>query len=186
MKVSRRGFLKMSGAAVTAGSLGVNLDQVKSHAATTRISYAKETTTICPYCAVGCGLIVHSKKGKVVYTEGDPDHPINQGSLCSKGSSLYQLTGRNKSRLDRPLYRAPKSDRWEEKSWDWCLDRIARNIKQSRDESFETTNAKGQTVNRTMGIASVGSAAMDNEECFVYQKMLRSFGLVYIEHQARI
>ncbi len=186
MQVSRRGFLKISGAAVAAGGLGLNLDRVRAHAATTKIAYAQETTTICPYCAVGCGLIVHTKNGKVVYTEGDPDHPINQGSLCSKGSSLYQLTGRNKERLDRPLYRAPKSSRWEEKSWDWMLDKIARNIKQSRDESFQVENDEGRTVNRTMGMASVGSAAMDNEECYVYQKLLRSFGLVYIEHQARI
>ncbi len=186
MKISRRGFLKISGAAVAAGGLGVNLDKVKAHAATTKITYSRETITICPYCAVGCGIIVHTRNGKVVYTEGDPDHPINQGSLCSKGSSLYQLSHRNENRLTKPLYRAPKSDKWEEKSWDWVLDRLAANIKKSRDESFQERNAKGQTVNRTMGLASVGSAAMDNEECYVYQKFLRSLGLVYIEHQARI
>jgi len=186
MKISRRGFLKISGAAVAAGSLGVNLDPIKAYAEQTKISYSKETTTICPYCAVGCSIIVHTKNGKVVYTEGDPDHPINEGSLCSKGSSLYQLTHQNENRLQKPLYRAPKSDKWEEKSWEWVLDKIAKNIKKSRDESFKVTNEKGQVVNRTDGIASVGSAAMDNEECYVYQKFLRSLGLVYIEHQARI
>ena len=186
MKISRRGFLKVSGAVVAGGSLGLNLDQIKAHAATTKITYAKETTTICPFCAVGCGIIVHTRNGKVVNTEGDPDHPINQGSLCSKGSSLYQLTHTNESRLKKPLYRAPKSDKWEEKSWDWVLDKIAKNIKESRDASFAEKNDRGQVVNRTEGIASVGSAAMDNEECYVYQKWLRSMGLVYIEHQARI
>ena len=105
--------------------------------------------------------------------------------MCSKGGSIYQLSV-NDNRLDKPLYRAPYSDKWEEKSWEWMIDRIARNIKKSRDASFKITNGKGQIVNRTEGIASVGSAAMDNEECFIYQKFLRGLGLVYIEHQARI
>lgn len=186
MKISRRGFLKVSGAAVAAGGLGLNLEQEKAYAATTKISFAEETTTICPYCAVGCGIIVHTRDGRVVNTEGDPDHPINQGSLCSKGSSLYQLTHHNKNRLTRPLYRAPKSAEWEEKSWEWMLDKIALNIKKTRDATFRQRNSNGQVVNRTEGLASVGSAAMDNEECYVYQKFLRSLGLVYIEHQARI
>jgi formate dehydrogenase major subunit len=126
---------------------------------------------------VGCGIIVHTKAGKVVNTEGDPDHPINEGSLCSKGSSLYQLTHKNPNRLKKPLYRAPGSARWEEKSWDWVLDKIAANIKKSRDASFKAKNAKGQVVNRTDGLASVGSAALDNEECYVFQKFLRALGL---------
>jgi len=186
MNITRRGFLKISGGAVAAGSLGLNLAEVQASAATTKITSAKETTTVCPYCSVGCSIIVHTQNGKVVNTEGDPDSPINQGSLCSKGMSVYQLTHVNPDRLTKPLYRAPKSDKWEEKSWEWMLDKIARNIKKSRDESFKTANAKGETVNRTEGIASVGSAAMDNEECYVYQKFLRGLGLVYIEHQARI
>jgi formate dehydrogenase major subunit len=186
MNITRRGFLKISGGAVSAGSLGLNLAEVKASAADTKITSARETTTVCPYCSVGCSIIVHTQNGKVVNTEGDPDSPINQGSLCSKGMSVYQLTHVNPERLTKPLYRAPKSDKWEEKSWEWMLDKIARNIKKSRDESFTQTNARGETVNRTEAIASVGSAAMDNEECFIYQKFLRSLGLVYIEHQARI
>jgi formate dehydrogenase major subunit len=186
MNITRRGFLKISGGAVAAGSLGLDLAEVKASAATTKITSARETTTVCPYCSVGCSIIVHTQNGKVVNTEGDPDSPINQGSLCSKGMSVYQLTHVNPGRLTKPLYRAPKSNKWEEKSWEWMLDKIARTIKKTRDESFKTTNAKGETVNRTEAIASVGSAAMDNEECFIYQKFLRSLGLVYIEHQARI
>ncbi len=186
MKISRRGFLKVSTAAVAAGSLGLNLDLLKAHAQQLKISYSKETTTICPYCSVGCSIIVHTKKGKVVYTEGDADHPINEGSLCSKGSSLFQLSANNDHRLKKPLYRAPKSNKWEEKSWDWVLNKIADNIKKTRDESFQLKNKKGQTVNRTTAIASTGSAALDNEECYIYHKFLRSLGLVYIEHQARI
>jgi formate dehydrogenase major subunit len=186
MKISRRRFLQTSGAAVAAGGLGVTLDIHQAEAAPTKIAGATKTTTICPYCSVGCSILVYTKDGKVVHTEGDPDSPINQGSLCSKGMSIFQLTHNNPARLTKPLYRAPKSTKWEEKSWDWTLKRIAQNIKKSRDESFKLTNAKGETVNRTEGIASVGSAAMDNEECFIYQKFLRGLGLAYIEHQARI
>ena len=185
MDVSRRGFLKISGTALMASGIGISLKPVAAHAQPLKIKYAKETTTICPYCAVGCGIIVSARDGKVINTEGDPDHPINRGSLCSKGGSIYQLSV-NKNRLDKPLYRAPYSDKWEEKSWEWMLDKIAHNIKKSRDASFTATNAKGQVVNHTNGIASIGSAAMDNEECFIYQKFLRGLGLVYIEHQARI
>jgi formate dehydrogenase major subunit len=92
----------------------------------------------------------------------------------------------NNNRLNKPLYQAPYASEWKEVSWEWALDKIARNVKKSRDGSFQLTNAKGQTVNRTEGIASVGSAAMDNEECYLYQKFLRGLGLAYIEHQARI
>jgi formate dehydrogenase major subunit len=184
MNVSRRDFLKTSGAALAGGGLGIR--STTSHARELKLKSTRKTTTICPYCAVGCGIIVHTRAGKVVSTEGDPDHPINEGSLCSKASSLYQITHHNPNRLTKPLYRAPMSDRWEEKPWDWVLDRIAINIKKTRDVTFKVRNSKAQVVNRTEGIASIGSAALDNEECYVFQKFLRALGLVYIEHQARI
>jgi formate dehydrogenase major subunit len=185
MDVSRRGFLKISGAALMASGIGINLKPVAAHAQPLKIKYAKETTTICPYCAVGCGIIVSARNGKVINTEGDPDHPVNQGSLCSKGGSIYQLSV-NENRMDKVLYRAPYATEWKEVSWEWALDKLAKNIKDSRDKSFVKRNKKGQVVNRTDGLASVGSAAMDNEECYIYQKFLRGLGLVYIEHQARI
>ncbi len=185
MEVSRRGFLKVSGAAALAGGLGIPLKPDVAHAQPPKIAYTKETTTICPYCSVGCGIIVHTRDGRVVNSEGDPDHPINLGSLCPKGSSIYQLSD-NQNRLTKPLYRAPHSKEWKEVTWEWALDKIAENVKKSRDASFVEKNGKGETVNRTDGIASVGSAAMDNEECYLYQKFLRGLGLVYIEHQARI
>lgn len=189
-KITRRSFLKLSGATalgVAVGGLGFDLLPIEAHAEELRknLKSAKESTTICPYCAVGCGAIVHQSGGKVINIEGDPDHPINMGSLCSKGSSLYQLAN-NEDRLTQVMYRAPYSDKWEYKSWDWALDKIASNIKATRDATFTATNEKGQVVNRTTAIASVGSAAMDNEECWLYQKFLRGLGLVYIEHQARI
>ena len=186
MNISRRGFLKTTGAAVAASGLGTALDIHEAQAAPTRLAGTTRTTTVCPYCSVGCSIIVHTKDGKVVYTEGDPDSPINQGSLCSKGMSIFQLTHNNPNRLKKPMYRAPKSTKWEEKTWGWTIKKIAANIKKSRDESFCLKNAKGQTVNRTDGIASIGSAAMDNEECYAFQKFLRGLGLVHIEHQARI
>ena len=185
MDVSRRGFLKISGAALAASGIGISLKPVSAYAQPLKIMYAKETTTICPYCSVGCSIIVSTRNGKVVNTEGDPDSPINRGSLCAKGGSIYQMAV-NKNRLGKPLYRAPYATEWKEVSWEWALEKIAENVKKSRDKSFKVKNAKGELVNRTEGIASVGSAAMDNEECFLYQKFLRGLGLVYIEHQARI
>lgn len=191
MKVNRREFLKISAgtaAGVMALGLGMDLKPVKLYAQTLRIRYAKESTTICPYCAVGCGIIVHTTKGasgRVINTEGDPDHPINEGSLCSKGAALSQLVN-NKDRLVTPLYRKPYSHAWQKVSWDWALYKIALNIKKTRDETFIYKNSKGEVVNRTEAIAHVGSAALDNEECWPLQAMMRAMGLVYIEHQARI
>jgi len=190
MKITRRTFLKITGTSaigITLGKLGFDLSPAYSYAGELKknLKAAKETTTICPYCAVGCGAIVHASGGKVINIEGDPDHPISMGSLCSKGSSLYQLAN-NENRITQVMYRAPYSDKWEYKTWDWALDEITKRIKVIRDATFTEKNDKGQVVNRTTAIASVGSAAMDNEECWLYQKFLRSIGLVYIEHQARI
>jgi len=189
MALTRREFLKWSGtagAAAAAMCLGFDLRPVTSYAAELEILKAKETTTICPYCAVGCGIICHTKKsGKLLNTEGDPDHPINEGALCAKGAGLYQMTV-NKNRRRFPLYRAPESDEWEELEWEDAIQRIAEKIKETRDATFTETNAKGQVVNRTTGIAHVGSAALDNEECWLLQGIMRALGLVYIEHQARI
>jgi formate dehydrogenase major subunit len=191
MELNRRDFIKISGATaagVAVSGLGFDLKPVKSYAGMLKTQYAKESTTICCYCAVGCGAIVHTSKrgdGRVINVEGDPDHVINQGALCSKGASIKQLV-ENDKRLTEPMYRAPYSDKWETVSWDWALGKIANRVKNTRDAAFEKSNSKGQTVNRTTAIASVGSAAMDNEECWIYQTLMRSLGLVYIEHQARI
>jgi formate dehydrogenase major subunit len=190
MKTTRRGFLKVSGTVAVAAALdglGFNPKPVQAAAWKLRVAGTKEMPTICPYCAVGCGIICHTDRqtGKVVYTEGDSDHPINQGTLCSKGAALYQVAI-NESRITQPLYRAPYSEKWETKSWDWMLTEIAKRVKHTRDQGFTATNIIGQTVNRVTNIAHVGSAALDNEECWVIQAMMRSLGLVYIEHQARI
>jgi len=181
--------LKVTGTA-TAGlaleSLCFEIAKIESRAQTLPIKYAKEIPSICPYCAVGCGLLIHILENKVIYVEGDPDHPINRGALCSKGAALVQISSQNPERLTTPLYRAPKSKKWEKVTWKWALDKIAEKIYYTRERTFIQRNKKGQLVNRTEGIASVGSAALNNEECYAYQKFLRALGVVFIEHQARL
>jgi len=194
MNVSRREFLVISGAAgagVALSSLGIDLGPTRAYADEMKIGKlksAKLTTSICPYCGVGCGLVcaTDTKSGTIINIEGDPDHPINLGSLCAKGAAVYQTTAANPARLKKVRYRAPGSDKWEEKSWDWALTEIAKRVKATRDKYFIPKNKKGQVVNRVEAIAEVGSAALDNEECWPIQAMMRALGLVYIEHQARI
>ncbi len=186
MGISRRDFLKYSGGSAVASTvIGLSPEEVKARERENRTKGAEVTTTICPYCAVGCGMIVHTKNGKVVNIEGDAEHPINRGSLCSKGAALYQMAN-NPARVTKPKYRAPGATEWKEVEWDWTFEEIAKRIKKTRDETFVERNDKGQTVNRCDGLAHVGSAALDNEECYILQKWMRSLGLVYIEHQARI
>ncbi len=191
MKITRRKFIQVSGATaagLAVSGLGFDLMPVKSHAQMLKTKYAKETTTICPYCAVGCGAIVHTSKkgdGRVINIEGDPGHVINRGALCTKGASLAQLT-ENQNRLLEPMYRAPYAKEWKQVSWDWALTEIAKRVKKDRDATFIAKNAKGQVVNRTTAVVSGGSSALDNEECWIYQALMRALGLVYVEHQARI
>lgn len=161
------------------------LEEFKKELGEIRIKGAKVSTTICPYCSVGCSILVYSKDGKVVNVEGDPESPINEGTLCPKGASLYQMAN-NPYRATKPLYRAPYAKEWQEVSWEWALDRIAHLVKETRDATFVQKNEKGQVVNRCEGIAHVGSAALDNEECYILQKLMRALGVFWIEHQARI
>ena len=193
MELSRRDFLKLSGATVggllvSGNSAGVALAQGSGP-----FSLHKpigETPTICCFCAVGCGAIVAAQDGRVVNLEGDPDHPVNQGSLCSKGLAMAQLNtvdGEvNRRRLQKPRYRKPGGTSWEEVEWDWAMEQIAQRVKGTRDEHFITSDGDGRVVNRVEAIASLGGAALDNEECALIVKAMRALGLVYIEHQARI
>ena len=183
LDLTRRQFLKLSALApIAAGSL-INPKPIAAQAneLRLRIRYAKETTTICPYCGVGCGQIVAVSGGEIINIEGDPDHPINEGSLCSKGSALIQVAN-NDQRLTKVKYRAPGSTYWEEKSWSWAIERISQKIKEARDSEL----SDGRTTNRVNSIAALGGAALDNEECYLYSKFVRALGVVYIEHQARI
>lgn len=187
-EITRRDFMKISGA-VAAGTffsqLGFDLSPVEAYAAGLRIKGARETNTICCYCSVGCGMIVHTSGRELINIEGDPEHPVSEGALCSKAATLQGLV-KNPNRIDKVMYRAPYSAKWETKSWDWALDRIAGKVKESRDSSFMEKNAKGEIVNRCNGIASVGSSHINNEEGWLYQKYLRSMGIVYMECEARL
>lgn len=213
MEINRREFMKTSAAAGTAlvTGLGFDVSAAQTYARELRTKGAKETTSICCFCSVGCGLLVHTRDGKVINIEGDPEHPISEGSLCAKGSSIYQVVN-NPLRVTKPRYRAPGATAWKEVEWDWALDQIARRLKDTRDRTFKTTvtsmsreqkaanageeallfpdlvtdTARDFVVNRTDGIAHIGSAALDNEECYLTQKLMRSWGVVHIEHQARL
>jgi len=187
INLNRRQFLKLTGAAAaTLAVVELGFNEKEVHASTKEFKIAKSTVTptICCYCGVGCGILVHTKDDTVVYTEGDPDNPINEGKLCSKGTTLRQLYTSEK-RLTKPLYRAPGSDKWEEKSWDWMYDKIAKRVKETRDKTF-VHKEDGMIVNKTETIASLGGAALDNEETYLLAKFMRGLGVTYIEHQARI
>ena len=195
MKVTRREFLVGSGTLVgglALSSLGIDLGPLAAYAdemkKIDKVKSARQSTSICCYCAVGCGLIcsTDTKTGKIINIEGDPDHPISEGSLCAKGAGIFQMSARNEYRLTKVLYRAPYSDKWEAKTWDWAITRIAKNIKSARDADFIAKNSKGQVVNRLETIAHMGSSNVDNEECWLITAMARSMGLVYIDHQARV
>jgi len=190
MELTRRDFLKFSGGGAAGIALFSFLDPDSLlEAAPMDIPLRKEEvgerTTICPYCGVGCSLLVAAVNGKATNVEGDPDHPINQGTLCSKGAALIQVTD-NPRRLSRVLYRAPGAYEWEEKTWDWAIERIARNIKRTRDDNWTHIDDKGRVVNRTEAIANDGSAVVNNEEAYLITKLCRSLGLTYIEHCARL
>lgn len=188
MIMTRRDFLKVSGVttgSALAGLFGLKSAEQKAEVVRSRIRYAKSTTTICPYCGCGCGQIVSVSKGKVVNVEGDPDHPINQGSVCSKGGALFQVSN-NDRRLKTIKYRAAGSDHWEEKSWSWAIERISQKVKETRDAGLADTAKKSPGINRIDSIAAIGGAALDNEECYLYSKFMRALGVAYIEHQARI
>ena len=159
---------------------------VESWANAPRIRDARVVHSVCPYCAVGCGLNVYVKDGKVIDIEGNPDSPINHGTLCPKGSATFQYTI-NPSRLTQVLYRAPYSDHWETKSLAWAMEQIAQRVKKTRDETFVEHLADGREVNHTLGIASLGGATLDIEENYVMKKLLSGGpGIVSIENQARI
>jgi anaerobic selenocysteine-containing dehydrogenase len=145
---------------------------------------ATDTTTVCPFCGVGCGQVVSTKSDSVINIEGDPGHPISEGTLCSKGAAAIQVVN-NPRRLQKVLYRAPRGTAWEEKTWDWALEQIAARVKATRDSTFKTST-DGRVVNRTEAIACLGGSALDNEEAYLLVKLMRALGLVYIEHQARL
>jgi formate dehydrogenase major subunit len=143
-------------------------------------------TSICPFCAVGCGQLVYAKNGRPIHIEGDPRSPVNQGTLCPKGASTLGVM-LSPQRINTVLYRAPHASDWEEKPLDWAMERIAHLTKQARDDSFVETLPDGRTVNHTLALGSLGGATLDNEENYLIKKLFGGgLGMVSIENQARI
>ena len=186
---TRRTFLK--GGAVAA-ALGFDLTPVYAQARDLKISRTTETRSTCPYCSVSCGVIIHTMGDRaknvtpqLVHVEGDPDHPINRGTLCPKGASLQQDMV-NPRRLLKPQVRRPGSDHWEDISWDAAIDEIARRVKKTRDETFVANDTQGRKVNRCEGIAWTGGCTDTNEFNYLVVKSMRSMGVCYLETQARV
>lgn len=202
MEITRRSFLKLTGAATaTAAVTWAGLPPSKTSAAPgdpLRIKYTQEYHTICAFCAVGCGIICNVRDGAIVNIEGDPDHPISEGTLCSKGISHYNISyiydekGKpkpNPKRLAQVLYRAPGSNSYEVRDWNWALDTIAKRIKDTRDSTLVKSidvGGKQVTVNRTEAIAWLGSANLTNEENYLFHKMVRAMGVINVDHCARL
>ncbi len=186
--ISRRGFLKIGAGAgaglAAATTLGFDLAQAKEVKKEMKIFGAKEVKSICPYCAVGCATLAYVKNDQIVQIEGNPKSPINAGTLCPKGASNLQLAISNR-RVQKVQYRAPNSTEWKEVSWDFAMDKIARNVKATRDATFVTADSAGNVVNRVEGIGMAGGATISNEEGYLVAKIMRSLGLVYVEQQAR-
>jgi formate dehydrogenase major subunit len=191
-QVTRRDFLKIGtvGAGAAATTLGFDLSEAVEVRQSLRVAGAKEVHSLCPYCAVGCAIVAYTSqdaKGhtKLLQIEGDPDSPINEGRLCPKGAAAMQLAVSSR-RVAKPLYRAPGSDSWKEISWDEMLDKLAQRIKESRDATFVTQDARGNTVNRCEGVAFAGGATFSSEEGYLAAKLMRTLGVVHIEQQARV
>jgi len=192
--LTRREILKAGAAgAAVAGFSSLGFDVAVAEATTVkqelRIEGAKVSHSVCPYCAVGCSLLAYTRKNgkdtELLQIEGDPDSPVNGGTLCPKGASSMELAV-SRRRLKHPLYRAPGAKGWKRVSWEFALDKLARRIKDSRDNTFVTVDEDKNVVNRTDGIAFAGGAAFSNEEGYFATKLMRGLGLVYLEQQARV
>jgi formate dehydrogenase major subunit len=191
-EVTRRDFLKIGAASAAAGVTGLGFDLTAAEAVKVqlRIQGAAEKHSVCPYCAVGCSLIAYTKTGadgrtQLLQIEGDPASPVNEGRLCPKGATAMQLAISSR-RVPAPMYRAAGATEWKQISWDEALDKIAANIKSSRDRTFVQIDGNGNTVNRTEGIAFAGGAAFSSEEGYFATKVMRGLGLVHLEQQARV
>jgi len=192
MGLSRREFFKVGSGSAAALLLGFDAQPVLAQAKELKIARTTETRSTCPYCSVSCGVIIHTLGDKaknvtpqVVHIEGDPDHPINRGTLCPKGASLYQEV-LNDRRLLKPQKRKAGGHDWEDISWEDAINEIAHHIKKTRDETFVEKNADGKTLNRCEGIAFNGGCTDTNEFNYLVVKTMRSMGIVYMENQARV
>jgi formate dehydrogenase major subunit len=198
VELTRRDFLKLSaagGAGAAWATFGFDMKPAYAQVRGLKIARASEVRSVCPYCAVGCSMIAYvtgqgvtesfNTTPHLVHIEGDPDSPINGGSLCPKGASTMQLAV-NPGRVKRPKYRAPGASEWQDISWEEALERIARLMKDARDERFVEKDDEGNTVNRNEGFAWVGGATISNEEGYLTTKIFRALGCAGLEQQARV
>ncbi len=193
--VSRRQFLKLSAAGLSASSLamlGFSPGEVLAEVREFKLARTTETRSTCPYCSVSCGLIMYSLGDKaknapaeIVHIEGDPDHPVSRGTLCPKGAGLLDFV-HSPNRLKYPEYRAPGSDKFVRISWDEAFDKIARLMKNDRDKNFQAKNADGATVNRWLSTGMLAASASSNETGYLTHKVARSLGLLAFDNQARV
>ena len=195
MQVTRRQFFKICGAGLGASSvayLGFSPEPALAEVRAFKLAHTKESRSICPYCSVSCGVLMHTMgsgaknaHSSIIHIEGDPDNPVNRGTLCPKGAGLLDMI-KSPSRLKQPEYRAPGSDQWQAISWDDALTRIARLMKDDRDANFVVKNDKGELVNRWITTGFLASSAASNESGYLTHKVVRSLGMAAIDTQARI
>jgi len=195
LSVSRRQFLKLSAAGLGASSLavlGFSPGEVLAEVRQFKLARSTETRNTCPYCSVGCGIIMYSlgdtaknTASKIIHIEGDADHPVNRGTLCPKGAGLLDFV-HSPSRLQYPEYRAPGSDKFTRISWDEAFSKIARLMKDDRDKNFEAKNAEGATVNRWLSTGFLAASASSNETGYLTHKVVRSLGMLAFDNQARV
>ena len=195
MQVTRRQFFRICAAGVGSSSLaalgfapGEALAEVRAF----KLARATETRNTCPYCSVGCGILMYSLGDKaknaqteIIHIEGDPDHPVNRGTLCPKGAGLMDFV-RSPSRLHYPEYRAPGSKEWKRISWDEAFSGIAKLMKADRDANFEATSKDGLTVNRWLSTGFLAASASSNETGYLTHKVVRSMGILAFDNQARV
>jgi formate dehydrogenase major subunit len=195
MDFTRRQFMKLSASGIGATSLaalGFAPDRVLADVREFKLAHTSQTRNTCPYCSVSCGVIMYglgdrskNARTKIIHIEGDPDHPVNRGTLCPKGAALLDFVN-SPNRLKWPEYRAAGSDRWERVTWDWALDRIARLMKEDRDRNFVEKNEAGLTVNRWPTLGLLAASASSNESGYLTHKAFRSMGVVAVDNQARV
>src|SRR3984893_6670624 len=197
MTLSRRGLIKLTGAGLAASSLGVLGFGIAGAALAASIRPFKltsttETRNTCTYCSVACGILIYSlgdraknAKSDIIHIEGDPDHPVNRGTLCPKGSALLDMV-HAPTRLKFPRYRAPGSNEFKQVSWAFALDRIAMLMKQDRDANFIAKNAAGTTVNRWLSTGMLAASASSSETAYLTWKVARAFGMLVFDNQARV
>jgi len=197
LELKRRGFIKLTSAGLAVSSLGAlgfgfAGEALAASVRPFKLTATKETRNTCTYCSVACGILIYSlgdraknAKSDIIHIEGDPDHPVNRGTLCPKGSALLDIV-HAPTRLQLPKYRAPGSNEFKQVSWDFALGRIATLMKQDRDANFVAKNAGGTTVNRWLSTGMLAASASSSETAYLTWKVARSFGMLVFDNQARV